>query len=238
MSNIDTLIRGISDLHLDLDSNKLEKFKTYKNLLKEWNEKINITAIKDDVEIDVKHFLDSLTIFSTGKITEGKKIIDIGTGGGFPGVPIKIVEDSTEVVLLDSLNKRLKFLDEVIKELKLKNIRTLHERAEDLGNNQEYREMFDIAVSRAVASLNILSEYCLPFVKLDGYFIAMKGSESNEEIDEAEKAIKLLGGKLEDKIDIKVPQSDITHSLLLIRKKSHTPTKYPRQSGKIKKNPL
>ncbi len=238
MSNIDTLIRGISDLKIDIDSHKLEKFKIYKSLLKEWNEKVNITAIKDDEEIDIKHFLDSLTIFSTGKITEGKRIIDIGTGGGFPGVPIKIVEDSVEVVLLDSLNKRLKFLDEVIKELNLKNIRTLHERAEDLGNNQEYREMFDIAVSRAVASLNVLSEYCLPFVKLDGYFIAMKGSESNEEIDEAKKAIKLLGGKLEDKIDIKVPQSDIAHSLLVIRKISHTPTKYPRQAGKIKKNPL
>lgn len=238
MSNIDTLIRGISDLQIDIDSHKLEKFKIYKSLLKEWNEKINITAIKDDEEIDIKHFLDSLTIFSTGKITEGKRIIDIGTGGGFPGVPIKIVEDSVEVVLLDSLNKRLKFLDEVIKELNLKNIRTLHERAEDLGNNQEYREMFDIAVSRAVASLNVLSEYCLPFVKLDGYFIAMKGSESNEEIDEAKKAIKLLGGKLEDKIDIKIPQSDIGHSLLVIRKISHTPTKYPRQAGKIKKNPL
>lgn len=238
MSNIDTLTLGISDLNIDINNDKLEKFKIYKSLLKEWNEKINITAITDDAEIDIKHFLDSLTIFKTGKITEGKKIIDIGTGGGFPGLPIKIIEEDTEVVLLDSLNKRLKFLNEVIKKLDLKNIRTLHERAEALGNNQEYREKFDIAVSRAVASLNILSEYCLPFVKLDGYFIAMKGSESNEEIEEAKKAIKVLGGKLEDKIDIQIPQSDIIHSLLVIRKISQTPTKYPRQAGKIKKNPL
>jgi len=238
MSNIDTLVQGISELQLDIGSDKLEKFRTYKTLLKEWNEKINITAIKDDDEIDIKHFLDSLTIFKTDKITEGKSVIDIGTGGGFPGVPIKIVEDSLEVVLLDSLNKRLKFLDEVIKELGLKNIRTMHERAEDLGNNMDYREKFDIAVSRAVASLNILAEYCLPFVKPNGYFIAMKGSGSNDEIKEAENAIKTLGGKLENKIDIKIPQSDIVHSLLIIKKIGHTPTKYPRQSGKIKKNPL
>ncbi|WP_352418571.1 16S rRNA (guanine(527)-N(7))-methyltransferase RsmG [Proteiniborus sp.] len=238
MSNIDTLICGISELNLDLDNDKLDKFKIYKSLLKEWNEKINITAITDDNEIDIKHFLDSLTIFKTGKISGSKRIIDIGTGGGFPGVPIKIVEEGVEVVLLDSLKKRLKFLDEVVKELNLNNIQTLHERAEDLGNNQDYREKFDVAVSRAVASLNILSEYCLPFVKINGYFIAMKGSESEEEIKEAEKAIKVLGGKIEDKINIRIPKSNIIHSLLVIRKISHTPTKYPRQAGKIKKNPL
>lgn len=238
MSNIDTLTKGIAELNLDIDKGKLEKFKKYKNLLKEWNEKINITAIKEDKEIDIKHFLDSLTIFKTGKITGGKRIIDIGTGGGFPGVPIKIVEKDVEVVLLDSLNKRLKFLNEVIKELELKDIKTVHERAEDLGNNKEYREMFDIAVSRAVASLNMLSEYCLPLVKINGYFISMKGTESEEEIKQAEKAIKALGGKLEDKIDVRVPHSDIVHSLLVIKKVNHTPTKYPRQSGKIKKNPL
>lgn len=238
MSNIDTLMHGISELNIDINDNKLDKFRIYKSLLKEWNEKINITAIKDDVEIDIKHFLDSLTVFKTGKITKGKRIIDIGTGGGFPGVPIKIVEEGVEVVLLDSLNKRLMFLDEVIKELKLKDISTLHERAEDIGKNQDYREKFDIVVSRAVASLNILSEYCLPLVKLNGYFIAMKGSESEEEIKEAENAIKMLGGKFEDKFNINIPNSDIIHSLLVIRKISHTPTKYPRQAGKIKKTPL
>ena len=238
MSNIDTLIRGASDLEIQLSNDSLEKFKTYKSLLKEWNEKINITAIKDDEEIDIKHFLDSLTVLKTGKFKGGERVIDIGTGGGFPGVPIKIVEDSLDVVLLDSLNKRLKFLDEVINELELKNIMTIHERAEELGNNIEYREKFDIAVSRAVASLNILAEYCLPFVKVNGYFIAMKGSDSNEELKDAEKAIKVLGGELERKMDIRVPQSDIIHSLIVIKKIGNTPTKYPRQSGKIKKNPL
>lgn len=238
MSEINTLIKGIHELNLDVDDTKLNKFALYKSLLKEWNEKINITAIKDDDEIDIKHFLDSLTIFKSGKIAKGMKIIDIGTGGGFPGVPIKIVEEDVEVVLLDSLNKRLKFLDEVIDRLNLKGIRTIHERAEILGNNQEYREKFDITVSRAVASLNILVEYCLPFVKLNGYFIAMKGAESAEEIENAEKAISILGGKIEEKIDIKIPLSDITHSLIIIKKISHTPTKYPRHPSKIKKNPL
>lgn len=238
MTNIDTLIKGLSELNFEINQDKLEKFKMYKSLLKEWNDKINITAIKEDEEIDIKHFLDSLTVFKTGKITKGKRIIDIGTGGGFPGVPIKIMEEDTEVVLLDSLNKRLIFLEEVIKELDLKNIRTIHERAENLGKKEDYRETFDIAVSRAVASLNLLAEYCLPFVKVGGYFIAMKGSQPHEEIKEAEKAIKILGGKLEDKIDVNIPQSDIVHSLLLIKKISQTPTKYPRHSGKIKKNPL
>lgn len=238
MGNIDVLISGISELGIDLDEDRRDKFAKFKSLLKEWNEVINITAIKDDAEIDIKHFLDSLTIFKTGKIVKGVKIIDIGTGGGFPGMPIKIVENDTQILLLDSLNKRLKFLNEVIEKLELKDISTIHERAEALGNNKEYREQYDIAVSRAVASLNILSEYCLPFVKIGGYFIAMKGSDSKEEVEGSRNAIKILGGELEDKIDIKIPNSDIVHSLLIIKKTSHTPTKYPRQGGKIKKNPL
>lgn len=238
MNNIDTLVKGLSELNLNLEKDKIEKFSIYKELLKEWNEKINITAITDDNEIDIKHFLDSLTIFKTGKVISGKKIIDIGTGGGFPGVPIKIVKDDTEVVLLDSLNKRLIFLNEVINKLELKGISTLHGRAEDYGNSVEYREKFDIATSRAVAALNILSEYCLPFVKVNGYFIAMKGPEVDDEIKEAHNAIKVLGGRLEDRIDIKLPNSDINHNLLIIKKISHTPTKYPRLAGKPKKNPL
>lgn len=238
MVNIDTLISGALELGIELGTEEIDKFKKYKTLLKEWNEKINITAIKDDVDIDIKHFLDSLTVFKSGKISKGMKIIDIGTGGGFPGLPIKIIERDTEVLLLDSLNKRLKFLDDVIQILELKGIKTIHERAENLGNNKKYREQFDIAVSRAVASLDILTEYCLPLVKLGGYFIAMKGSESNEEIQDSQNAIKVLGGEIEDKIDIQIPQSDIVHSLIIIKKIGHTPTKYPRLGGKIKKNPL
>lgn len=238
MTNVDTLIKGLQELNIDVNDNIIEAFKTYKELLKEWNEKINITAIKDDVEIDIKHFLDSVTVLNTGYIKDGLKIIDIGTGGGFPGVPIKILKKDTEVVLLDSLNKRLTFLNEVINKLNLKGIRTIHGRAEDYGNDKDYRESFDIAVSRAVASLNILSEYCLPFVKVGGYFIAMKGPGAEDEIEDGKRALKLLGGSLEDRLDIKLPNSDITHTLIIIKKISKTPTKYPRNAGKPKKNPL
>ena len=238
MSNVETLISGCEELGIELNEKKIEQFRLYKELLQEWNEKINITAITNDVEVDIKHFLDSITIFKTQKITKGKSIIDIGTGGGFPGVPIKIMEDGTDVTLFDSLNKRLIFLNEVISKLGLENIRTIHGRAEEYGIKEEYRESFDIATSRAVASLNILSEYCLPFVKVGGYFIAMKGPEVEEEIKGSENAIKVLGGKIEDKIDVKLPSSDITHNLLIIKKISHTPTKYPRGGGKPKKNPL
>ncbi|KNF07288.1 ribosomal RNA small subunit methyltransferase G [Gottschalkia purinilytica] len=238
MSNVDTLKSGIEELNISIDNEKIDKFNIYKELLKDWNDKINLTAITDDKEIDIKHFLDSISIFKTNKLQGSKKIIDIGTGGGFPGVPIKIVNEEAEVVLLDGLNKRLKFLDEVIDKLNLKGITTLHGRAEEYSRKEEYREVFDIAVSRAVASLNTLSEYCIPFVKVDGYFIAMKGPDVEEEIKGSKNAIKLLGGKIEDKIDIKLPHSDITHNLLVIRKISHTPTKYPRGGGKPKKKPL
>ncbi|MTI66320.1 MAG: 16S rRNA (guanine(527)-N(7))-methyltransferase RsmG [Firmicutes bacterium] len=238
MSNIDTLISGIKEINIDVNNSKLEKFKTYKQLLKEWNKKINITAIKDDDEIDLKHFLDSLTIFKTDLIKDNKKIIDIGTGGGFPGVPIKIINDSTEVLLLDSLKKRIKYLDTVIEELKLDNINTVHGRAEEYAKKPEHREKYDIAVSRAVASLNILSEYCLPFVKVGGYFIAMKGPDLKDEINEAKKALETLGGEVDKNIKVKLPNSDITHNLLIIKKITKTPTKYPRKPGKPKKRPL
>lgn len=238
MSNIETFISGCNELGIELDENKIEQFKKFKELLKEWNEKINITAITDNVEIDIKHFLDSVTIFKTGKIGTGKKIIDIGTGGGFPGVPIKIIESESDVTLFDSLNKRLVFLDEVISQLGLKNIRTIHGRAEEYGRKEEYREVYDIATSRAVASLDTLSEYCLPFVKVGGYFVALKGPEVDEEIKNSQEAIKILGGTIEDRIDVKLPLSDIVHNLLIIKKIKQTPTKYPRGGGKPKKNPL
>lgn len=238
MSNIDTLVSGAEEFGITLKDSQKEDFKKYKSLLKEWNEKINITAIKDDVDIDVKHFLDSISIFKTGKVTWGKSIIDIGTGGGFPGVPMKIIEPSLDVTLFDSLNKRLVFLNEVIDELHLKNITTVHGRAEEYGRKAEFREKFDIATSRAVASLNILAEYALPFVKHGGYFIAMKGPDVDAEVEESLEAIKVLGGEIEEKIEITLPSSEIVHTLLVIRKKNKTPEKYPRGGGKPKKNPL
>ncbi len=238
MSNIDVLVAGASDLNLELTEKQESKFLIYKDLLKEWNQKINITAITEDEEIDIKHFLDSLTPFLTDLFNGEKKIIDIGTGGGFPGLPLKIINEDLKVHLLDSLNKRIIFLKEVIKQLDLKNIEAIHGRAEELSNKPEYREQYDICISRAVASLNVLSEYCIPFVKVGGYFISMKGPEVLEEVETSKNAIKLLGGKVIEQKLIKIPKSDILHSLIIIEKIKHTPPKYPRGGGKPRKNPL
>ena len=238
MTNVNTLIEGAKTLGIGLVEDEVYNFSLYKELLKEWNQKINITSITDDVEIDIKHFIDSLTPFNTNLFKKDIKIIDIGTGGGFPGIPLKIVNKDMEVVLLDSLNKRINFLNEVIKRLKLKNIVAIHGRAEELGRNINHREKYDIAISRAVASLNTLSEYSIPFVKVGGYFISMKGPDVDGELKDAERGIKILGGKVKDVKKITLPLSDITHSLIIIEKIKETPTKYPRGGGKPKKNPL
>jgi len=238
MINVNTLIDGSKELDIVLTDEQVSKFTLYKELLLEWNTKINITAIEDEEEIDIKHFLDSLTILKTDLFKKGVKVIDIGTGGGFPGLPLKIVEESIDLVLLDSLRKRINFLDEVIKNLNLENVNTIHGRAEDYGQDKQYREKFDIAISRAVASLDTLCEYTLPFVKVGGYFISMKGKNIDEELDEAKKAIRVLGAEFVDKVLVQVPNSDIVHSLIILKKVSETPTKYPRQAGKPKKNPL
>ena len=193
MTDISTLVKGIESLNIELDEDQRRSFIIYKELLKEWNQKINITSITEDVEIDIKHFLDSLTPITTKLIDGKKKLIDIGTGGGFPGIPLKVYNKELEVTLLDSLNKRIIFLDEVIKSLNLKDIEAIHGRAEELGRKVEYREVYDICISRAVASLDTLSEYCMPFVKVGGYFIAMKGPEVEEELKESEKGINILG---------------------------------------------
>lgn len=238
MTDVNTLIEGAKSLGFTLTDEQINKFIIYKETLKDWNQKINITSIIDDIEIDVKHFIDSLTPLNTDLFTYGAKVIDIGTGGGFPGVPMKIVRDDLNMTLLDSLNKRIRFLDEVIDRLKLNNIIAIHGRAEELGRKKEYREKYDIAISRTVASLDTLVEYCLPFVKKGGYFISMKGSDFTEELKEAERGIKILGGKIKDTKVIKLPESNITRSLIIIEKTKGTPTKYPRGGGKPKKKPL
>lgn len=238
IANIEVLSKGAKELNLELTEEQKSKFSLYKDLLSEWNQKINITAITEDDEVDIKHFLDSLTSMVTGLFDGKKSVIDIGTGRGFPGLPLKIMNEDLNITLLDSLNKRIIFLNEVISQLKLKDIIAIHGRAEELGIRPDYREQYDICISRAVASLSTLSEYCIPFVKVGGYFISMKGPEVDEEIKESKKAINLLGGRIVEKRIITIPQSDIVHSLIIIEKIKHTPTRYPRGGGKPRKNPL
>lgn len=238
MTSIQTLINGSNELNIDLNDKQKVQFIKYKELLKEWNEKINITAITEDDEIDIKHFLDSLTAFESELLDGEKKIIDIGTGGGFPGVPLKIINDKLDVTLLDSLNKRIKFLDIVIEELGLDNIRAIHGRAEEFSRTDEYREKYDICISRAVASLDTLSEYCIPFVKQHGFFIAMKGPGVEDELKDAKNAIELLGGKVRGLVEVDIPNSDRNHTLLIVEKVRKTPSKYPRGGGKPRKKPL
>jgi 16S rRNA (guanine527-N7)-methyltransferase len=234
------LKEGAKIFSVDLDPKQIEGFMQYKQLLKEWNEKINLTAIEEDTDVIIKHFIDSLSalpvILSEYK-KEKVKIIDIGTGAGFPGIPIKIVSEKVDVTLLDSLDKRIKFLNEVTGTLGLVDIRAIHGRAEDFGMKEEFRGNFDIAVARAVANLPILLEYCLPFVKVGGLFIAMKGSNV-EEIDNSKRALDILGGKIEEIKEFSLPFTDIKRSIILIRKFRHTPTKYPRKAGKPSKEPL
>ena len=224
------------EINILFTEEQLQKFYQYMNLLIEWNEKINLTAIVEPKEIILKHFIDSLTII---KYIEPKKsVIDIGTGAGFPGIPIKIMREDLDITLLDSLNKRIHFLNEVIQKLELKNITAVHARIEEYAKNKQYRESFDVATSRAVANLTTLSEYMLPMVTLKGMAICMKGSEISEEISKSKNSIKLLGGEI-DKIEkFTLPKSDNKRNLILIRKYRQTPGKYPRKPGIPSKEPL
>lgn len=235
---IKTLEDGFKQLNISYNNDIENKFIKYRDLLKEWNQKINITAIEDDEEIYIKHFLDSILLLCGANISENKSLIDIGTGGGFPGYPLKIVNDNYKVTLLDSLKKRIDFLEEVKNELKLGNVELIHGRAEDYGQNTNYREKFDICVSRAVAPLNVLSEYCIPFVKIGGYFAAYKSEDISTEIKSSEKAINILGGKVRDIKEIQIPSTDIVRKIVIIEKVELTKIKYPRKSGKPSKDPL
>ena len=226
----------LEKMSISLNKEQYDQFYAYMVLLIEWNEKINLTAITEPQEIILKHFVDSLTIAKY--IEEGKTIIDMGTGAGFPGIPLKIYRNDVKVVLADSLNKRIKFLNEAIEKLQLKNIETIHCRAEELGKNKEYREKFDYATSRAVANLSTLSEYLLPFVKLNGSGIFMKTMEIDEELENAKKAIKILGGGIEKVDKFEIPESDLGRSIIIVKKEKQTPSKYPRKPGTPAKEPL
>lgn len=238
MKNIELkqqLKEKLEQLNLQLSDKQLDLLLKYKNLVLEWNEKMNLTAIKEDEEFINKHLVDSLTICKY--IEKGAKMIDIGTGAGFPGIPVKIATN-TDITLFDSLNKRLKVLDNIIKLLNLLEIKTLHGRAEETFKNKEYREKFDIATSRAVASLNILVELMLPAVKVGGVCICMKGNNVEEEIEKSKRAIEILGGKIEKIEQIDLPNTDIQRNIVIIRKIKNTPKAYPRKPGTPQKSPI
>lgn len=222
--------------YMDIDNVSAEKFAVYMELLREWNEKINLTAITDEEGILVKHFFDSFSISEF--VDNNSKIIDVGTGAGFPGLPLKIVNDTLNLTLVDSLNKRIKFLNEVKNKLGLKNVETVHGRAEDVGIDNKYREKYDFAVSRAVAELRILVEYLLPLVKVGGKVIAMKGPNIDEEVENAKKAVKLLGGEIERIESFRLGNTDNERTVIIIKKIKNTESKYPRKAGIPRKNPL
>lgn len=238
MSQIEELLaESCKKINIELTEKQIKQFMDYKDMLLEWNEKFNLTAITDEREIILKHFVDCLAI-SAGAELAGKKIIDVGTGAGFPGVPVKIAFPDTQMTLLDSLNKRITFLEELKNKLGLENVTCIHSRAEDGGADKNLREGFDLCISRAVANLAVLSEYCLPFVKVGGCFISMKGPDVKDELNESEKAIKVLGGEVKEVKLINIPETDINHSLIIIKKIKPTPSKYPRKAGKAKKEPI
>lgn len=225
------------DLGIELDEKSLNQFETYMNLVIEWNDKINLTSITDREEFIIKHLYDSLTLLANLDIKENCKVIDVGTGAGFPGIPLKIARPDIDLTLLDSLNKRVIFLqDHVLKSLNL-SAEVIHGRAEDYSKKAEYREKYDLSVSRAVSNLSSLSEYCMPFVKIGGVFASMKGPNAEGEVNSAENSIRILGGKLENIKKLSLPDNS-GRSIVVIKKINKTPEKYPRRGVKISKNPL
>lgn len=230
------LKQALDEMNIDISQNNLRKFEAYYELLTEWNKKINLTAITEPYGVAVKHFADSLSVLKYVDIQKNARVIDIGTGAGFPGLPIKTVREDLNLTLLDSLNKRLVFLQSVCEELDLK-AELVHGRAEEVSKKAEFREKYDLAFSRAVAQLNVLCELCLPYVKKGGKFIAMKGPGAQEEIRNAENAVRLLGGKTEEVKEFTLPDNS-GRTLVIIEKIKETPEKYPRQSAKIKARAL
>ena len=228
-----------SEMNMPLTDQQYLQFDTYRDMVIEKNKVMNLTAITDPEEFALKHFADSLSLLTVSDlITEGASVIDVGTGAGFPSVPIKIARPDIKLTLLDSLAKRIRFLDEVIEKVKLDAVTTIHSRAEEGSRKPELRDSFDIALSRAVANLSTLTEYCLPYVKVGGYFISYKSDEVDEELASSKHAISVLGGKLEDTISLTLADSDINRRFIIIKKIKPTPKAYPRKPGTAKREPL
>lgn len=233
--------KGLKDLGIDLSEKQVSQFVEFYEMLVSKNEVMNLTAITEFNEVIVKHFIDSLAlvkVISKERLESGINIIDIGTGAGFPGIPLKITFPNIKITLLDSLNKRISFLKEVSEKLEFENIEFIHGRSEDFGKNPQYREKYDLCVSRAVANLATLSEFCIPFVKLSGSFVSYKAGDCGEEIKEASKAVDKMGGKIEIIEEYMVPTSDLHRVLLKINKEKATPKAYPRKAGTPAKEPL
>lgn len=224
--------------NVELSELQITQFLKYYELLVEWNEFMNLTAITEYEDVMKKHFVDSLSLIKTYDVNKSVSVIDVGTGAGFPGLALKIAYPNLKVTLLDSLNKRINFLNHVIEQLGLEGVETVHGRAEDFAKPGKFREKFDVCVSRAVANMTSLSEYCLPFVKLGGEFISYKSEKMNEEMDNAKKAISILGGKFDRCEEFILPESDIFRNLVVIRKVKETPKKYPRKAGLPTKEPI
>ena len=232
------LEQKLGELGIKQDQNQLERFHKFYQLLIEWNKVMNLTGITEYEDVVEKHFVDSLSIIKAIDLSGIHTVIDVGTGAGFPGIPLKIAFPHLRVVLLDSLNKRIKFLDEVISQLGLTEICTIHGRAEEYARKEEYREQFDLCVSRAVSNLSTLSEYCLPYIQVGGIFVPYKSGEIDDEVEQSKKAVRILGGNIKDIMKFELPGTDIHRSFVLIHKEQHTQKKYPRKAGIPAKEPL
>ena len=238
--NPEKFVLKLSKHNFELTDKQKQQFKLYFKMLIEVNEHVNLTRITEEDEVYLKHFYDSITpLFAFGEIfKDGATLCDVGAGAGFPSIPLKILKTSLKVTIVDSLQKRLNFLKDLISELGLTDVELVHGRAEDVGQNELYREKFDIVTARAVARMSVLSEYCLPLVKKGGYFVALKGPKAEDELDDGKKALEVLGGKLIKDEELTLPESEEERTLVLVQKVKSTPKKYPRQAGTPRRKPI